>query len=212
MEIARDDPRNVACQGSQPLDRLTQRSPDGIVEEDGDERANVRYRRASRSWSRFRIPRCRSGSGSITSAARRSASAPSWSPCSAFSSPRAASARESSGTGAGAGVAGMDATSCDGAVGGALSDGGEVTAAGAGALGAVSFTGDGFAGDGPAAEAAAAEGAAATSGDGGAGSAVAAGGGAGAASTGAVTAGGAAGDALPAAGGVGGGAAAGALS
>jgi hypothetical protein len=140
VQIARGDPGDVAPCRAQPLDRLAERAPNGVVQKDGDERADAGYRRVSSSWSRLRMPSCRSGSGSIASAARRSANAPSWSPCSSFSRPRAASPCESSGTGAGAG--GTDATSRDGAAldvaaaGGALSTAGGVETAGGAATGA----------------------------------------------------------------------------
>src|SRR5438445_1276351 len=138
VKIARCDPRDIARHRAKPLDRFTELSSDRVVEQDRDEGANVCYRGASRSWSRFRMPWRRSASGSATSAARRSARAPSWSPLSSFSRPRAASARESSGTGAGAGGVGIDATSGRGAgagaVDGALSDGG-ASAGGAAAVG-----------------------------------------------------------------------------
>src|SRR5439155_26430412 len=133
VEIGGHDPGDVARGRAQPLDRLAELSADGVAEEDRDERANIGYRRISRSCSRLRTPCCRSGSASATSAARRSARAPSWSPRSSFSRPRAASARESSGRGSGARAAGTDATSCDGTCDGGPSDDG-----GAGARGGAS--------------------------------------------------------------------------
>src|SRR5262249_1700045 len=113
MEVAGHDPRDVTRGGTELLDRLTERSSYDIVQKDGEEGANVRYFGAPRSCRRFRRPCRRSGSGSAASASRRSARAPSWSPFSSFSRPRAASARESSGTGSGARVGGTAAICWD---------------------------------------------------------------------------------------------------
>jgi hypothetical protein len=77
VQIARDDPGDVARRGAQLLDRVAERATNGVVQKNGDKRANVGYWRVSRSWSRLRMPTCRSGSGSIASAARRSLRAPS---------------------------------------------------------------------------------------------------------------------------------------
>jgi hypothetical protein len=77
------------------------------------------------------MPCRRSGSGSTTNAARRSASAPSWSPLSSFSRPRAASAFESSDTGSGAGTGGTAAICGGETLVGAPSDAGEGAAAAA---------------------------------------------------------------------------------
>src|SRR5882724_2512793 len=157
MQISRRDPGDVTRRGTQPFDRSPERLPDGVVEQDRDERADVGYRGASRSWSKFWIPWRRPGSGSAASAARRSAMAPARSPLSSFSRPRAASARESSGSGAGAGGVGTDTTAgaggaaCVGAAAaGAVSVGGG-TATRAGAARAGAGTSAGAAGDATAA-------------------------------------------------------------
>src|SRR5262249_7557188 len=196
VQVARGAPGHGAGGGAQPLDRLVERAPNGVVQKDGNERANAGYRRASRSWIRLRIPSCRSGSGSIASAARRSAKAPSWSPCSSFSRPRAASARESSGAG------GSDATSRDGAaLGGAASDAGGAGAWVAATLWTLRRVGAGLSTDGVPGTAAAAGGdvGSTTAAGGGAAGAAAAGAAAGAASAGAAVAGGADGGAEEAA-------------
>jgi len=160
VQIARGDPGDVVRRSAQPLDRLVERAPNGVVQKDGNERANAGYRRVSRSWIKLRMPSCRSGSGSITSAPRRSARAPSWSPCSSFSRPRAASARESSG----AGAVGSDATSREGAaLDGAASDAGGAGATGAVALSTLLRVGAGFSTDGVAGTPATADGAGAAS-------------------------------------------------
>jgi len=154
VQIARGDPGDVVRRSAQPLDRLVERAPNGVVQKDGNERANAGYRRVSRSWIKLRMPSCRSGSGSITSAPRRSARAPSWSPCSSFSRPRAASARESSGAG------GSDATSREGAaLDGAASDAGGAGATGAAALSTLLRVGAGLSTDGVAGTPATADGA-----------------------------------------------------
>src|SRR5262245_17303400 len=77
VKVSRGDPRDVAGDGTQPLDRRIELAANGLVEQDRDERANARYGAESSSWSRFRIPWRRSESVSAASAARRSVRAPS---------------------------------------------------------------------------------------------------------------------------------------
>src|SRR5207245_10714490 len=97
VKVARCDPCDIARHRAKPLDRVTELSSDRVVEQDRDERANARYRGASRSWSRFRTPWRRSGSGSEAGAARRSGTAPWWAPRGSFSRARASGGREARG-------------------------------------------------------------------------------------------------------------------
>src|SRR5438093_36616 len=90
------DPGDVGGQRPQAVDGLRQPRAYVVVQQDGDERAREGSYRgdSSRRSSPWMCSR-RAGSGSIVSAVRRSASAPSWSPSSSREIARVASARAS---------------------------------------------------------------------------------------------------------------------
>src|SRR5437867_4567271 len=96
VEIAGGDPGDVGGQRPQAVHGLRQPRAYVVVQQDGDERAREGSYRgdSSRRSSPWMCSR-RAGSGSIVSAGRRSASAPSWSPPSSRDSARVASARAS---------------------------------------------------------------------------------------------------------------------